>query len=89
MSSVLNGLVTVITSINRFVAIYVEILVRVIIQDIVQFLIVFTIVAVSFGGGLYFSLRAQPCPLSPMMTTETGFSPVTNTSLCLHPDETR
>ena len=73
----------------RYVAIYVEILVQIIIRDIVQFLIVLIVIAASFGGGLYFSLRAQPCTLSQTMSTETGFSPVTNTSLCLHPDETR
>ena len=89
MSSAVNALIIVITSINRFVAIYVQILFRMIIRDVGRFLIVFTIIAVSFGGGLYFSLRAQPCPLSETMTTGTGFSPVTNTSLCLHPDETR
>ena len=76
-----------VTCYKRFVAVYVEILVRIIIRDIVQFLIVFIVITISFGGGLYFSLRAEPCTL-PQTTTGTGFSPVTNTSLCLHPDET-
>ena len=75
-------------SLHRYVAIYVEILVRIIVRDVLQFLIVFIVIAVSFGGGLYFSLRAKPCTL-PQNTTGSGFSPATNTSLCLHPDETR
>ena len=64
---------------------------QIIIHDIVQFLIVFIVVTVSFGGGLYFSLRADTCrlPADRMTTDEVKFSPVINTSLCLHPDETR
>ena len=65
---------------------------QIILRDIVQFLIVFIVITVSFGGGLYFSLRADTCrlPADRMMTDdEVEFSPVTNTSLCLHPDETR
>ena len=60
-------------------------------RDIGQFVAVFIVVIVSFGGGLYFSLRADTCRLAAdrVTTDEIEFSPVNNTSLCLHPDETR
>ena len=75
----------------RSFAVYVNTLFQIIKRDIVQFLIVFIVITVSFGGGLYFSLRADTCRLSAdrMTTDEVEFSPVTNTSLCLHPNETR
>lgn len=65
-----------------------EILVQVMVRDVLQFLIVFAVITISFGGGLYFSLLTQPCTVS-QSTTAMGFSSITNTSLCLHPDETR
>ena len=75
----------------RKFAVYVKTLFQIIEQDIARFLSVFIVVIVSFGGGLYFSLRADTCrlPADRMTTDEVEFGPVTNTSLCLHRDETR
>ena len=61
-------------------------------RDIVQFLTVFIVITISFGGGLYFSLRARSCELASQTSADEAqfnFTPVINTSLCLHPDETR
>ena len=77
---------------NRSFAVYVKILFRIIKRDIVQFLAVFLVVTISFGGGLYFSLRADTCRLADQTTTDEvglNFTPSINTSFCLHPDETR
>ena len=72
----------------RGVGTYVAILVRIIIYDLYQFVIVFLVVLLSFAGGLYFSLRGEPCPAS--STTESGqFNAASNTSLCIHPEHTR
>ena len=69
-----------------------KILFQIIKRDIMQFLTVFIVVAISFGGGLYFSLRANTCELASQTNDDEAqfnFTPVINTSLCLHPDETR
>ena len=68
---------------------YVEILRSVLRKDLHKFLVAFAIVTISFGGGLYFALVGEPCPLNPTTTTGMGFDPVQNSSLCLFKDETR
>ena len=73
-------------------AVYVETLIQILRRDILQFLAVFAVLTVSFGGGLYFSLRADTCRLADQTTTDEAqfnFIPVINSSLCLYPDETR
>ena len=71
-------------------AVYVETLIQILKRDILQFLAVFTVVTVSFGGGLYFSLRADTCRLTNQTDeAQFDFTPVINSSLCLYPDETR
>jgi len=73
----------------RGVGTYVAILVQIIIYDIYQFVIMFVVVLLSFGGGLYFALRGEPCPASDDTNEGGRFDVVSNTSLCIHPEHTR
>ena len=74
---------------SRYVAVYIDILVRVLVRDVSRFVLVFLVFMVSFGGGLYFALRGEPCTVPQEDVAGMMFNPLTNTSLCLHPDETR
>ncbi len=59
------------------------------IRDLTQFLIVFMVFMITFGGGLFFAMRGEPCPFV-VSTSDVRpeFNPLVNTSLCVHPEET-
>ena len=65
------------------------ILVQIVIYDIYQFVIMFLVVLLAFGGGLYFALRGEPCPVSDGANEGGQFDAVSNSGLCIHPEHTR
>ena len=72
-----------------FFGVYVKVLVRVVLRDLNHFLLVFIVFMIIYGGGFYLALRGEPCPLVQVDNNGSGFDPISDTSLCLHPDETR
>ena len=71
---------------------YLKVLSIIIIEDVTKFLTVFFVFVLAFGGGLYFALRGESCTLQQYdsdYNESINYSSSVNTSLCLHPDETR
>ena len=69
------------------VGVYAVILKHIARRDVTRFWLVFIVVLISFGGGFYLALRGEV--INGRSSNSSSFNPVDDTSLGIHPDETR